>query len=135
MKKCLAFMLALLMLAACTIAAAEENLWTTLGEGKYFLQLVVVYNQEQVQAYNVYTDQETMMEALVELELISVEKTVDGYRLMTVGGVAADPEPDGSYWYIGVYNDELKSFVDMEIALEDALSDQQIYTFGYIVAP
>lgn len=79
-----------------------------LGEGNTKFTFTVADKEGNETVFEIYTDQETVGEALTELELIDGEQSAYGLYVKTVNGITADYDKDGVYWAFYI-NDEYAS--------------------------
>lgn len=122
MKRIFAFALAMMMALLFTFSAVAEDI-PQLGTGsKSTIMVVVEHSQGEFETamYEVLTDKETLMDALLEVELIQVEDASWGYNVVSVGDWTADYEKDGSYWSIYEYDAQEETFVRLEAAIDQA---------------
>lgn len=80
----------------------------TIGEGSIQFLFSVVDKDGNETQFEVYTDKETVGEALLELNLIAGDESEYGLFVKTVNGITADYDKDGVYWAFYV-NDEYAS--------------------------
>lgn len=118
MKRYLSFILILLMLFVCISCVSckedvkEEMLYaedTVLGEGGKQISLTVEHFDGKKVNFTIYTDKETLSEALIEHGLIEGENDIYGMYVKRVNGITQDYNKDRTYWalYIdGVYSME-----------------------------
>lgn len=89
--------------------STEDNV---LGEGsREFLFTVTGQDGSETQ-FEIHTDQETVGEALTELELIDGEEGKYGLYVKTVNGITADYDKDGVYWAFYINDEYADSGVD-----------------------
>ena len=131
-KKCMSMLIAAAICMFSVCALAQENAVIPLGEGDKTVVLVVAASQDEMMAYELHTNQETLLDALLEFELIEVEKASWGYNVVSVCGVRAEYEKDGSYWAILEYDDAQGDFVSMETGI-DALKLPDAYVMGFVL--
>ncbi len=114
-KQWLSFILCLVLIAAMafgTTGCKEKPVEMTavmedgiIGEGEQMFRLTVAVKGEET-VFDVYTNKETVGEALQELGLIAGEKGPYGLYVKTVNGITLDYDKDGWYWAFyqdGVY--------------------------------
>ncbi len=117
-KKCISMLIAAILCMTSACALAQEGGAIVLGQGDKSVLVVVAASQDDMVAYEVKTDAKTLLDALLEAELIEVEKASWGYNVVSVAGIRADYEKDGSYWLI-LENDEASGeFVRMETPID-----------------
>ena len=87
----------------------EDNV---LGEGSKVFALTVADQDGAETVFEIHTDQETVGDALVELELISGEEGEYGLYVKTVNGITADYDTDGVYWAFYINGEYASSGVD-----------------------
>lgn len=131
-KKCMAMLIAATICMFSICALAQENAVIPLGEGDKTVVVVVAASQDEMMAYELHTNQETLLDALLEFELIEVEKASWGYNVVSVCGIRAEYEKDGSYWAILEYDDAQGDFVSMETGI-DALKLPDAYVMGFVL--
>ncbi len=101
-------------------AAAAGNV---LGEGAKSFEFVVVDQEGNQTEFEIYTDKETVGEALLDVEMIAGEEGDYGLYVKTVNGITADYDTDGTYWAFYVNDEYATSGVDTtEIATGDIYS-------------
>ena len=102
----------------------QEQTDNVLGEGQMKFLFIVVDKDGNETNFEIYTDKETVGEALLELELISGDKGEYGLYVKTVNGITADYEVDQTYWAFYV-NDEY-SLTGVDTTL---IEEEVIYSF------
>lgn len=125
MKKRLFFVLCLLaagciMLISCSPAKVEP-LWdsavyvdnATFGDGEKTLMVEVIAEEKSV-VFTIYTDAETVGEALLKHELIAGEQGAYGLYVKQVNGMTADYDINKSYWSFTKNGEPLMTGVDGE---------------------
>ena len=98
-----AFTLALALL--CLFSCENANVWetatytedTTIGTGAKSATVTVEANNRSV-SFKVYTDEDTVADALVALSFISGEEGEFGLYIKTVNGILADYDVNQRYW-------------------------------------
>lgn len=131
-KKCISMLIAAILCMTSACALAQEGGAIVLGQGDKSVLVVVAASQDDMVAYEVKTDADTLLDALLEAELIEVEKASWGYNVVSVAGVRADYEKDGSYWLI-LENDEASGeFVRMETPI-DAVELPEFFAMGFLL--
>lgn len=131
MKKVLAIILALVMalsLMACGTSATQDDAageetpvvtdGATLGEGSHSFTLEIVDVDGNVVTATINTDEETVGDALVALNIVQGEESEYGLYVKTVNGITADYEADQTYWGFYINGEYALTGVDMT-ALED----------------
>ena len=97
----------LLLVAAVAMGCGEENVAVTeeqtivcetVGEGEYSFDFTAVFADGSKKSYAVFTDCETVGEALLSLGLIDGEDGPYGLYIKSVCGVIADYDKDQTYW-------------------------------------
>lgn len=83
-----------------------------LGEGQTKFQFVVVDREGQETDFEIHTDQTTVGDALLELELIAGEESQYGLYVKTVNGITADYDVDQTYWAFYVNGEYASAGVD-----------------------
>ena len=92
--------------------AEEQNGVTVLGEGATVFTFVVVDGSGVETTFEIHTDETTVGEALLELELISGEDSEYGLYVKTVNGITADYNVDATYWAFYINDEMAMSGVD-----------------------
>lgn len=98
-------------------SVAEENAavqmeMTPLGEGQTQFAFVVVDADGNETAFDIHTDQKTVGEALLELELIAGDDSEYGLYVKTVNGITADYDTNGTYWAFYINEEYASTGVD-----------------------
>lgn len=83
-----------------------------LGEGSTKFTFSVVDKEGNETQFEIHTDQETVGEALLELELIDGEESEYGLYVKTVNGITVDYDKDGVYWAFYVNDEYAQAGVD-----------------------
>ena len=91
--------------------AVSENV-TVLGEGESRFLFTVVDQEGGETFFEIFTDEEIVGDALLNLELISGEDGAYGLYVKTVNGILADYDADGTYWAFYVNGEYAMSGVD-----------------------
>jgi len=130
MKKFFLMLVAMLLALAFAVPAMADNTPTyELGSGdKQFLMIVAVPKEGDFKI-NLYinTNEDTLMDALVNMGIIDVEKVSWGYNVTTVLDVTAT---GSSYWQITEYKNG--KFVDLSTPIQQ----RQLHNgdvFGFIL--
>ena len=89
--------------------SADSNV---LGEGRTKFNFTVVDQDGNETVFEIYTDKETVGEALLEQNLIAGEDGQYGLYVKTVNGITADYDTDGTYWAFYVNGEYATSGVD-----------------------
>ena len=71
---------------------------TVLGEGSTSFAFTVVDKDGNETPFEIHTDQETVGDALTELELIAGDESEYGLYVKTVNGITPDYDADGVSW-------------------------------------
>ena len=103
-----------------TATTQEETLVTeqVLGEGNTKFTLTVTDKEGNETVFEIHTDQETVGEALTELELIDGEQSAYGLYVKTVNGITADYDKDGVYWAFYINDEYASTGVDSTTIVE-----------------
>lgn len=103
-----------------TAATQEETSVTeqVLGEGNTKFTLTVADKEGNETVFEIHTDQETVGEALTELELIDGEQSAYGLYVKTVNGITADYDKDGVYWAFYINDEYASTGVDSTTIVE-----------------
>ncbi len=96
----------------------------TLGEGSKEFALTVTDQDGNETAFVIHTDQETVGEALLELDLIAGEESEYGLFVKTVNGITADYDTDGVYWAFYINGEYAQTGVDAT-----AITEGDSYSF------
>lgn len=131
-KKCMVMLIAATICIFSACALAQEDDVITLREGDKTVIVVVATSQDEMMAYEIHTNQETLLDALLEFELIEVEKASWGYNVVSVCGVRAEYEKDGSYWAILEYDDAQGDYVPMETGI-DVFKLPKVFVMGFVL--
>ncbi|MBQ8028362.1 MAG: DUF4430 domain-containing protein [Clostridia bacterium] len=94
-----------LSLVACSKDVGSSNVWenanytenTEIGEGSKTISLSVEAKEKTV-VFTIHTDEKTLGDALLKLDLISGEQGNYGIYIKSVNGISADYDVDGAYW-------------------------------------
>ena len=126
MKKRFAFILCFLvavcmLLISCGHAKTAVPLWdsalylddVSFGSGEKTLLVEVIAEEKNI-IFTLYTDAETVGEALFEHKLIAGEKGAYGMYVKQVNGMIADYDIDKSYWSFTKNGEPLMTGVDGE---------------------
>ena len=92
--------------------ADEGNGKTVLGEGKTQFTFKVVDKDGNETVFEINTDQKTVGDALLELELIEGDAGDFGLYVKKVNGIVADYDVDQTYWAFYVNGEYAMSGVD-----------------------
>ena len=85
---------------------------SVLGQGSTAFSLTVVDQEGSEAQFEIYTDKETVGEALLELGLIDGEESEYGLYVKTVNGITANYDTDGTYWAFYINGEYASSGVD-----------------------
>ena len=91
----------LLALTGCEGAAgpgADVDVERSIGEGDTSFLLRVTDNEDVTTLWTVYTNEETVGDALYEVGLVDGEHTEFGLMILSVDGVVADFAANGAWW-------------------------------------
>lgn len=92
-----------------------------VGEGEHHFYLIACDEDGEETTFSIYTDEETVGDALVDLDLIEVDEREYGMYVEEVNGVEVNYTQDGQYWAF-IINDELApTSVDSTEIEEDAV--------------
>ncbi len=126
LKKILSLILCIVLIAVTALFAAgcsdktdveeppvsESGNVTVLGEGATAFDLTVVDAEGAETFFTVNTDETTVGDALLALELIAGDENEYGLYVKTVNGITADYEVDGTYWAFYINGEYATSGVD-----------------------
>ena len=107
--------------SAATVEETVESEVEVLGEGETMFLFTVVDKDGNETNYEIYTDKETVGEALLDLELIAGEDGDFGLYVKTVNGITVDYDVDQTYWAFYVNGEYAMSGVDTTEVEEGAL--------------
>ena len=97
---------------------------TVVGNGEKSFKFTVTDKLKKVYHYKVYTDKETVGEALLDLKLIDGTKDTYGLYVKSVLDITADYNTDGTYWAFYVNEKYADSGVD-----STPIKDGETYSF------
>ena len=86
---------------------------TVLGEGETTFTFIVTDKDGNDTSFEIHTNQTTVGEALLELELIAGEAGDYGLYVTEVNGITADYNVDGTYWAFYINDEYAMTGVDM----------------------
>ena len=126
LKKILSLILCIVLIAVTALFAAgcsdktdieappvsESGNVTVLGEGATAFDLTVVDAEGAETFFTVNTDETTVGDALLALELIAGDESEYGLYVKTVNGITAEYEVDGTYWAFYINGEYATSGVD-----------------------
>ena len=103
----------LLLVAAVMVGCGEKDETTVagtgvsdavekIGEGQYTFMFAAVMADGSIKSYEVSTDEETLGDALLKLDLIGGEESQYGLTVYTVCGEEHDFNKSASYWALYV---------------------------------
>lgn len=104
--------------------SSEENKDNVLGEGQTRFNFVVVDKDGNETNFEIYTDKETVGQALLEVDLIAGEEREYGLYVKTVNGITADYDADQTYWAFYVNGKYATAGVD-----STAVKEGETYSF------
>jgi hypothetical protein len=133
-KTMLAALLAALLLFSLSFAEEPQSLWTDLGTGSGQMTVIVVLPDLTTKGYRIHSDKATMLEALLELELVTVLEGETGPVLTMVDGCALPEDQPDAYWFLSVYDVTLDSLVPVTTAIDQLPLAGQTYAIGMINA-
>ena len=131
-KTMLAALLAALLLFSVSFAEEPQSLWTDLGTGSGQMTVIVVLPDLTTKGYRIHSDKATMLEALLELELVTVLEGETGPVLTMVDGCALPEDQPDAYWFISVFDAEQDSLVPVTAPIVELPMNGQTYAFGMI---
>ena len=125
-KKILSLILCIVLIAVTALFAAgcsdktdveeppvsESGDVTVLGEGATAFDLTVVDAEGAETFFTVNTDETTVGDALLALELFTGDESEYGLYVKTVNGITAEYEVDGTYWAFCINGEYATSGVD-----------------------
>ena len=95
-----------------------------LGKGATQFSFVVVNVDNTTAEFIIYTDKETVGDALLEVNLIDGEDDIYGLYVKSVNGVTLDYEKDGKYWAFYINDSYAMTGVD-----STPIATDEIYSF------
>lgn len=128
----LAALLAVLLLFSVALAEKPQSLWTELGTGSGQMTLILVLPDLTTKGYRIHSDQPTMLEALLELELVTVVAGETGPVLTMVDGCALPEDQPDAYWFLSAFDVEQDSLVPVTSPIDQLPMDGQTYALGMI---
>lgn len=131
-KSLLAALLAVLLLFSVALAEEPQSLWTELGAGSGQMTVIVVLPDLTTNGYRIHSDRATMLEALLELELVTVVAGETGPVVTMVDGCALPEDQPDAYWFISAFDVEQDSLVPVTAPIDQLPMDGQTYAFGMI---
>ena len=131
-KIVLALMLAALLLCTCVMAEEAHTQWVDVGTGSNEMTLVVVFPDLTTKGYHIRSEKATMLEALLELELITVTQREESLSLLSVDGCSLPADQPDAYWFLSVYDLTLDSLVPVTQPLDELPLKGQTYAIGMI---
>lgn len=99
---------------------------TSLGEGETAFSLHVVDDKNNVSAFAINTDKETVGEALLELGLIEGDEGPYGLYIKKVNGILADYDKTGTYWAFYINGEYAVSGVDTTTITDGATYELKV---------
>ncbi len=99
---------------------------TALGEGETAFSLHVVDDKNNVSAFAINTDKETVGDALLELELIEGDAGPYGLYIKKVNGILADYDTTGTYWAFYINGEYAVSGVDTTTITDGATYELKV---------
>ncbi len=131
-KRLAALLLMGLMLFSCALAAETQTQWTNLGEGENEMTLVLVLPEGVTRGYHISSQRQLMLEALVELELVTIGQHEGETILLTVDGCALPADKPEAYWFLAVYDPALDALTAALDPLEQLPLPGQTYAIGLV---
>lgn len=93
-------------------AENNENGTTKLGEGDTTFTLTVSDKEKNETVFTIRTDERTVGDALVALDLLEGEEGPYGLYIKKVNGITADYETTGTYWAFYINGEYAMTGVD-----------------------
>ena len=131
-KSMLAFVLAILLFCAPALAQEPQTLWTELGTGSNEMTLVVVFPDLTTKGYHIHSDQPTLLAALLDVGLVTVQENDGVTKLVMVDGCSLPEENPDAYWFISMYDPALDSLTPATLPIDQLPLAGQTYAFGMI---
>ncbi len=97
---------------------------TVLGEGSISFPFTVVDGEGNTTQFEIHTNEETVGQALLALDLIAGDDSEYGLYVKTVNGITADYDTDGKYWAFYIDDEYATSGVD-----STPITDGSSYSF------
>ena len=91
------------------------ELFPNIGEGEYTFLFEVTNDEDMSYFWVVHTNQTTVGEALLELDLIRGESSEFGFFVYEINGLVADFDNDGTFWAF---------FIDGEFAMTGVMDTE-----------
>ena len=132
LKRMLAILAAILLLFSLALAEEPQAQWVSLGTGSNEMTLVVVFPDLTTKGYHIHSDCTTMLEALLELELVTVAQQDGVFTLTAVDGCALPADQPDAYWFISMHDPVLDSLTPVTLPLDQLPLAGQTYAFGMI---
>lgn len=131
-KSMLALILAVLLLCTPALAQEPQTPWADLGTGCGEATLVVVFPDLTTKGYRIHSDQPTLLAALLELELVTIQENDGVPTLVMVDGCSLPEEKPDAYWFISMYDPALDSLTPATLPIDQLPVAGQTYAFGMI---
>ena len=103
-----------------------EEFTNVLGEGETRFFFIVTDKDGNQTKFQIFTDDNTVGEALLAHDLIAGDESDFGLYVKTVNGITADYEVDGTYWAFYVDGDYSMSGVDTTPAEPDRVYEFRV---------
>ncbi len=123
---------ALVLTCAACLAEAAEAPWPTLGEGAQEATLILVLSDQSTRGYHLRSDRDTLLQALQDLNLVQVDETDAGLRLVAVDGVPLPGDQPEAYWFIAMLDPATDALVAAQLPLDQLPFPGQTYAMGII---
>ena len=94
--------------------------------------LVVVFPDLTTKGYRIHSDQPTLLAALLELELVTIQENDGVPTLVMVDGCSLPEENPDAYWFISMYDPALDSLTPATLPIDQLPLAGQTYAFGMI---
>ena len=104
----------------------SEDEGIKIGEGETHFDFSVTFSDGSEKHYCVYTDEENVGAALLDVELIAGEDSQYGLYVKTVDSETADYDTDGHYWAFYIDGEYAMTGVD-----STPIEDGKAYAFKY----
>ncbi|MEA5014538.1 MAG: hypothetical protein VB099_08260 [Candidatus Limiplasma sp.] len=130
-RKWLPLLLALSLCLFVTPAGAEDDA-NVLGTGKTHITVMVGISVHDFPTYyEVYTDESTLLDALLAVDLVQGEEASWGFNVTTVGGITANYDDAGEYWEILHYVPD-EGHLPLETSIVDMpIKEGDVFTFAF----
>lgn len=131
-KAMLALVLAALLLCSFAIAEESHTQWVEVGTGANEMTLVVVFPDLSTKGYHIRSDKTTLLEALLELELVTITQEEESLALLSVDGCALPADQPDAYWFISAHDPATDSLLPVTQPIDQLPFAGATYAIGMI---